>query len=104
MVRKLVAFIRIWGTLVAPLVLILLPVDFFDHGESICLSKSLAGMECPACGLTRGVMHFVHLDFGAAWSYNRLTFLIVPMLFPLWLKALYEARGKELPPLMSKYM
>jgi Protein of unknown function (DUF2752) len=103
-VRKLVFYTRVWVTLLAPFVLLLLPVDFFDHGESICLSKQLAGLECPACGLTRGVMHFVHLDFAAAWQFNKITFLVVPLMFPLWVKALYEARGKELPPLMNKYM
>ena len=49
--------------MLTPFVLILLPSDFFDKGETICLSKTLAGMECYACGLTRATQHFVHFEF-----------------------------------------
>ena len=88
--------------MVTPFVLILLPSDYFDKGESICLSKMLAGMECYACGLTKATMHFVHFDFQKAWEFNKLSFIVVPMLFPLWLKAFYEIRGKNLPGLLGK--
>ncbi|MEY3499205.1 MAG: hypothetical protein RL308_874 [Bacteroidota bacterium] len=88
--------------MVTPFVLILLPSDFFDNGESVCLSKMLAGMECYACGLTRASMHFVHFEFLKAWGFNKLSFIVVPMLFPLWLKSFYEIRGKSLPGLLGK--
>ena len=88
--------------MMSPIVLMLLPVNFFDNGESICLSKLLAGMECYACGLTRATMHFIHFDFQKAWEYNKLSFIVVPMLFPLWLKAFYEIQGKSLPGLLGK--
>jgi len=103
-IKKFVYYTRIWVTILAPLALVLLPVDFFDHGESVCLSKTLAGLECPACGLTRGVMHFLHFDFGKAWAFNKFTFVVIPLLFPVWLKAVYEAKGKPLPRLMNKLM
>ena len=38
-----------------PIVLLILPSDFFDKGESICLSVSLFDSECYACGLTRAI-------------------------------------------------
>ncbi len=88
--------------MVTPFVLILLPSDIFDKGESICLSKMLAGMECYACGLTRATMHFVHFEFLKAWEFNKLSFIVIPMLFPLWLKSFYEIRGKSLPGLLGK--
>lgn len=102
MVRKFVFYTRILVTMVTPLVLILLPADFFDKGESICLSKALAGIECYACGLTRATMHFIHFEFQKAWDFNKLSFIVVPMLFPLWLKAFYEIRGKSLPGILGK--
>jgi Protein of unknown function (DUF2752) len=102
MIRKFVFFSRIWITILAPFVLLLLPKTFFDNGESICLSKMLAGMECYACGLTKGVMHFIHFDFKAAWEFNKLSFIVVPLLFPLWLKAFYELKGKQLPGILGK--
>jgi hypothetical protein len=102
MLKKIVFYSRIIITMVTPFVLILLPSDFFDNGESVCLSKMLAGMECYACGLTRATMHFVHFEFLKAWGFNKLSFIVVPMLFPLWLKSFYEIRGKSLPGLLGK--
>jgi len=102
MVRKIVFYTRIIVTMLTPFVLWMLPVDFFDSGDSICLSKMLANMECYACGLTRATMHFIHFDFIKAWEYNKLSFIVVPMLFPLWLKSFYEIQGKSLPGIMGK--
>ena len=102
MIKKLVFYIRVWITILAPFVLLLLPADFFDKGESICLSKMLAGMECYACGMTRAVMHFIHFEFEEAWNFNKLSFIVVPLLFPLWLKAVFEARGRQLPGILGK--
>jgi hypothetical protein len=89
---------------VSPLVLVLLPVNYFDVGKSICLSKMLAGVECYACGMTRGIMHLIHLDFSGAWQFNKLSFIVLPMLFPLWLKSLYQILGKKLPAILDKLM
>jgi hypothetical protein len=47
-------------------------------------------------------MHFIHFDFQKAWEFNKLSFIVVPMLFPLWLKAFYEIQGKSLPGLLGK--
>jgi hypothetical protein len=102
MLRKIVFYSRIIITMVTPFVLILLPSDYFDKGDSICLSKMLAGIECYACGLTKATMHFIHFEFQKAWEFNKLSFIVVPMLFPLWLKAFYEIRGKKLPGLLGK--
>lgn len=102
MLKKIVFYTRIIVTMATPFVLFFLPADFFDKGESVCLSKTLAGYECYACGLTRATMHFVHFDFQKAWEFNKLSFIVVPMLFPLWLKSFYEIRGKQLPGLMGR--
>lgn len=102
MLRKYVFYTRILVTMITPIVLILLPSNFFDKGESICLSKTLAGIECYACGLTKATMHIIHFEFQKAWEYNKLSFIVVPMMFPLWLKAFYEIRGKSLPGMLGK--
>ena len=104
MIKKIVFYTRNILTIIAPFVLLLLPSDFFDNGSSICLSKTLAGIECYACGLTRATMHFIHFEFQKAWEYNKLVFVVVPMLFPLWLKAIYEIQNKKLPNLLAKLM
>jgi len=61
-------------------VLILLPANFFDEGQSICLSVQLFGKECYACGLTRSIMHLIHLDFREAIFYNPLGLIVMPII------------------------
>jgi len=79
-----------------------LPVDFFDKGNSVCLSKTLAGMECYACGLTRGVMHLLHFDFEGAWAFNKLTFIVAPLLSLFWIKSAMILAGRPLPGWLDK--
>lgn len=63
-----------------PLVLLVLPVDFFDNGQSICLSIFLFDLECYACGLTRAIQHFIHLDFSIGYEYSKLSIFVFPLL------------------------
>lgn len=70
--------------LIIPIVLFLLPADFFDNGVAICLSRVLFDFECYACGMTRGVMHFLHFEFSTAWQFNKLSFIVVPVLIGAW--------------------
>ena len=74
----------------APLVLILLPADFFDHGPSVCPSRLLLDLSCPGCGITRGIMHLIHFEFSLAWEYNKLSYIVLPVLFLIWLKFTVE--------------
>ncbi len=67
-----------------PFFLLFLPSNHFDNGESMCLSVYLFDLQCLGCGLTRGVMHLIHLDFKRAWEFNKLSFLIVPIALLLW--------------------
>ena len=68
-----------------PPVLLLLPADFFDNRRSLCISK-LFDFECYACGLTRGIMHLIHLQFEEAFAYNMLSFIVLPMLIVIWIQ------------------
>ena len=60
--------IKLVVLLIVPLVLLILPADFFDNGQSLCLSQLLLEKECPGCGLTRGLQHLGHFDFQTAWE------------------------------------
>jgi hypothetical protein len=75
---------------VAPICLLILPADFFDNGRSICISKLIFGFECYACGMTRGVMHLIHLEFEAAFAYNMLSFLVLPLMIIVWVQWFFE--------------
>jgi Protein of unknown function (DUF2752) len=69
-----------------PPVLLILPKNFFDKGKSICLSKLLFHTECYGCGMTRACMHLIHLDFEEAYSYNMLSFIVLPLLAVVWIQ------------------
>jgi hypothetical protein len=103
-IKKLIFYFFNSVIVFAPFVLIFLPIDTFDYGESICLSKRLAGMECYACGMTRAIMHLIHFDFNGAWQFNKLSFIVAPMLFPIWLKSVYLLINKPLPKLLEKVL
>ena len=47
-------------------------------------------------------MHFIHFEFEKAWSYNKLVFIVVPMLVPLWAKAIYEIQCKKMPGVLGR--
>jgi len=79
-------------------ILILLPVlgwimpsDFFDkEGLILCPSKLFFDIECFGCGMTRAVMHFHHLELGAAIYYNALVIIIYPLLLFIWGQMLWK--------------
>ena len=39
-----------------------------------------AWCECPACGMTRAVYLILHGDFSLARDYNKLSFIVLPMM------------------------
>jgi hypothetical protein len=86
-----------------PIVLLILPAGFFDNGETICLSKLILGTECYACGITRGIMHLIHLDFEEAFAYNMLSFIVLPLLIVIWVQWFFKEWNiyKKMKPLMN---
>ena len=80
-------FLWIWFVLLllSPIVLWILPADFFDNtGIDICPSKLLFGLECLGCGMTRAVMHIHHLEIEEALFYNYGVVIIFPFLVGTW--------------------
>ena len=72
--------IQVGIMLLMPLVLLTLPANALDSGPVKCLSVLLAGQECYACGLTRASMRLIHLDMAGAAAFNKLVFLVFPLL------------------------
>lgn len=86
-VRLIIKTLRIiitGGTVLAPFVLMLLPSDFFDIGPSLCLSVLLFDASCYGCGITRAIQHLIHFDISTAYELNKLSFIVLPVLFYLW--------------------
>ena len=72
--------------LILPIILWILPGDFFDgEGLSMCPSRLFFGIECFGCGITRSVMHMHHLQFGDAVFYNTLGLIVYPALIIVWI-------------------
>jgi len=81
---KFASYIKIFILLLIPIVLIILPADFFDEGQSLCISVLLFDLECYACGLTRSIMNIIHFDFSEALYHNILGFIVFPLLVYVW--------------------
>jgi len=82
--RYLYTIAKLVFIVVTPIVLLILPADFFDKGEAVCLSRVLFNVECYACGLTRACMHLIHFEFEEAYAYHMLSFIIFPVLAVFW--------------------
>ena len=82
------SFEKIWLTslLAFPIILWILPGDFFDHGKlDLCPSKIFFDFECLGCGITRAVMHFHNFQFADAIFYNYGVIIVYPILVVIWL-------------------
>lgn len=84
---------KLWlfALLLGPVVLLLLPADFFNNGPVLCPSKLLFHLDCDGCGLTRGVMHAIHLDFERAISFNRASLWVAGAGIICWIQLLKNA-------------
>ncbi len=45
-----------------------------------CLFTKLTGTECLGCGMTRATMSIMKFDFERAWHFNKLSFIVLPIL------------------------
>ena len=82
--------------LVFPILLWVLPADFFDNGTIVlCPSKLILGIDCYGCGITRATMHAHHFEWEDALYYNPLVVIIYPLLIIIWCSWVYK-NAKEL--------
>jgi len=88
--KKLLNKILIGGLIAVPVVLLILPSNFFDTGQAVCLSVLLLDIECLGCGITRAVQHALHFEFETAWTYNKLIIVVLPVLIFIWIKTIYQ--------------
>ncbi|MBF90916.1 MAG: hypothetical protein CMP75_04045 [Flavobacteriales bacterium] len=79
---------------IIPIILIILPATYFDNGKSICLSVVLLNKQCYACGMTRAIQHLIHFDFAEAWSFNKLSFIVLPLIILSYINAIKKVFSK----------
>ena len=78
--------------LLTPIVLWILPGDYFDgDGLVLCPSRLFFNVECFGCGITRSVMHMHHFQFSDAVYYNILGLIVYPALILVWISWTYKA-------------
>jgi hypothetical protein len=65
------------SSVVVLLIIFHIPREWIYDNPSLCIHKSIFGIECPFCGMTRAVYEIVHLKFIEA---IRLNFAIFPFL------------------------
>ena len=90
-----------------PVLLLCLPATYFDTGQSISLFELTGVEDYYSKGMTKGVMHLIHLDFEGAWQYNKLSFLVLPLLAYVWAQSFlknqkrlkfYKQKAEEAAP------
>lgn len=88
--RKKLGIFILFSLISGFLYLLYLPADYFDEGQSICISVLLADTKCYACGMTRAIQHMIHADFSTAWEYNKISFIVVPLAIYMTASSLYK--------------
>ena len=76
---------RIINILMVSGIILLLIIYFFHPG---CLIKNIFKIPCPMCGITRGIISFLHLNFIESFKYNLLSipiFIIILLFYVLYL-------------------
>jgi hypothetical protein len=67
-------------------ILLIVPTSFFNSGFPPCLIKSITGLECPGCGMTRAISSIFHGDIAGAFHYNKLIVVVFPLLAYIGIK------------------
>ncbi len=83
---------KIFILVICPLIVLLLPKTIFNNSQyTICILKRITGNDCLGCGMTRACMHLIHLDFEAAAHFNKISFVVLPILCFLWIRELVKS-------------
>jgi len=69
-----------------PLAFIVVPTSWIESRRSICLIRTLFGVSCPGCGMTRAISCIFHGHFKRAFQYNKLIVIVFPLLCHAWLQ------------------
>jgi hypothetical protein len=80
--------------LVMPATFVLLPINSFDSGQSLCLSRVVFNFSCYACGMTRALKHLIFLDLSTAWEYHKVAFAVLPLITWLWAVEVFRVKKK----------
>jgi hypothetical protein len=77
-----------------PILFLIAPIHFFDSGQSVCLSQAIFDVSCYGCGMTKALKHLVFFDLSTAWEFNKLSFVVLPLVTWLWIIEVLRVRKK----------
>lgn len=77
-IRRIIFVLTAFATII---ILYFLPETYFItrlNDYSYCLHKQIFGFDCPGCGLTRAIYHFLHLNYQRALILNPSVVFALP--------------------------
>jgi hypothetical protein len=85
--------------LLLPFLFIVVPTSWLETRRSFCLIRSVFGVRCPGCGMTRAISCVFHGNFKQALQYNKLVVLVLPLLCYVWLRSVtaFFGEGASIP-------
>lgn len=86
--RHILRWGKIGAYIVTPIFLFILPSTYFDHGQSISLFELIGVEGYYSKGITKACMHMLHFDFKGAAEYNKLVFVVLPLIAIVWIASL----------------
>lgn len=84
--KKNIILLKLVVIIALPITLLILPANFFDGKQSLCISQLLLHTSCYGCGITRAIQHLIHAEFETAAAFNKLSFIVLPLLIIVWIK------------------
>jgi hypothetical protein len=84
-ISKLIDWAYLAFLVLTPVILLILPANYFNDGPTLCPSMRFFQVECPGCGMTRAIMHLIHFDFDSAAYYNMWSFIVAPVFGIYWI-------------------
>jgi hypothetical protein len=72
--------------LALPVLLYVIPVDWYNKEYTLCLFKNIFGIDCYGCGITRAILSAIKFDFVDAMNYNKMVIIVLPILIYTWLR------------------
>ncbi len=93
---------RKYNVFIILLFIVGLPVLYFVNPSETplvpCIFNKITGWKCAGCGITRASHQILHGNFEAAWNFNPIIFVTVPVVsYLVFGFILREWFGKQLP-------
>lgn len=85
--RQIIRWIKIGVLIGTPILLLLLPKTYFDTGQSISIFELIGVDGYYSKGITKACMHLIHFDIEGAAKYNKLSFIVLPLIAIVWITA-----------------